>query len=283
MREHLREFRLCVMCQVLAVHRSGYYAWLRQQASARERDDERLLGRIKHFWLASGAMYGHRKITWDLREAGETCSRHRVRRLMKQEGLRAQVGYGSKPRFRGGPAGVVGNVLDRAFTPTAPNRAWVTDITYIRTYEGWLFLAAVMDLYSRQIVGWAMRPAMTTDLVLQALLAAVWKRKPAPGVLVHSDQGSQFTSEDWRSFLKAHHMEASMSRRGNCHDNAVAESFFGALKKERIKRRIYPTRAAAASDVFDYIEMFYNPLRRHGSAGDLSPIEYEKRYALSGT
>jgi putative transposase len=213
MREHLREFRLCVMCRVLVVHRSGYYAWLRQQASARERDDERLLGRIKHFWLASGAVYGHRKITLDLREAGETCSRHRVRRLMKREGLRAQVGYGSKPRFRGGPVGVVGNVLDRTFTPTAPNRAWVTDITYIRTYEGWLFLAAVMDLYSRQIVGWAMRPAMTTDLVLQALLAAVWKRKPAPGVLVHSDQGSQFTSEDWRSFLKAHHMEASMSRR----------------------------------------------------------------------
>jgi putative transposase len=283
MREHVRQFRLCAMCRVLVVHRSGYYAWLRQQASAREREDERLLGRIKHFWLASGAVYGHRKITVDLRETGETCSRHRVRRLMKREGLRAQVGYGSKPRFRGGPVGVVGNVLDRAFTPTAPNKVWVTDITYLRTYEGWLFLAAVMDLYSRQVVGWAMRPTMTTDLVLQALLAAVWKRKPAPGVLVHSDQGSQFTSEDWRSFLKAHHMEPSMSRRGNCHDNAVAESFFGALKKERIKRRIYPTRAAAASDVFDYIEMFYNPIRRHGSAGDLSPIEYEKRYALSGT
>jgi len=283
MREHVRQFRLCAMCRVLVVHRSGYYAWLRQQASAREREDERLLGRIKHFWLASGAVYGHRKITVDLRETGETCSRHRVRRLMKREGLRAQVGYGSKPRFRGGPVGVVGNVLDRAFTPTAPNKVWVTDITYLRTYEGWLFLAAVMDLYSRQVVGWAMHPTMTTDLVLQALLAAVWKRKPAPGVLVHSDQGSQFTSEDWRSFLKAHHMEPSMSRRGNCHDNAVAESFFGALKKERIKRRIYPTRAAAASDVFDYIEMFYNPIRRHGSAGDLSPIEYEKRYALSGT
>ena len=283
MREHLREFRLCAMCRVLVVHRSGYYAWLRQQASARERDDERLLGRIKHFWLASGAVYGHRKITLDRREAGETCSRHRVRRLMKREGLRAQVGYGSKPRFRGGPVGVVGNVLDRAFTPEAPNKVWVTDITYIRTYEGWLFLAAVMDLYSRQIVGWAMRPTMTTDLVLQALLAAVWKRKPAPGVLVHSDQGSQFTSEDWRSFLKAHHMEASMSRRGNCHDNAVAESFFGALKKERIKRRIYPTRAAATSDVFDYIEMFYNPKRRHGSNGDVSPVEFERRYAQSGS
>lgn len=165
----------------------------------------------------------------------------------------------------------------------APNKVWVTDITYIRTYEGWLYLAAVMDLYSRQIVGWATRATMTSDLVLQALLAAVWKRKPDPGVMVHSDQGSQFTSDDWQSFLKAHHMVPSMSRRGNCHDNAVAESFFSALKKERIKRRIYPTRAAAASDVFDYIEMFYNPIRRHGSAGDLSPVEFERRYAQSGS
>lgn len=178
--------------------------------------------------------------------------------------------------------GVVGNVLDRDFAPEAPNRVWVTDITYIRTYEGWLFLAAVMDLYSRQVVGWARQSTMTSDLVLQALIAAVWRRKPAPGVLVHSDQGSQFTSSDWQSFLKAHRMVPSMSRRGKCHDNAVAESFFSVLKKERIKRRIYPTRDAARSDVFDYIEMFYNPVRRHGSAGDLSPVEFERRYALTG-
>jgi len=283
MQAHAREFRLCAMCRVLGVHRSGYYGWLCQQASAREREDTRLLGRIKHFWLASGGVYGHRKITCDLREAGERCSRHRVRRLMKREGLRAQIGYGSKPRHRGGPVGVVANVLDREFAPEAPNKVWVTDITYIRTYEGWLFLAVVMDLYSRQIIGWATRPHMTTDLVLQALLAAVWKRKPGPGVLVHSDQGSQFTSDDWQSFLKAHHMQPSMSRRGNCHDNAVAESFFSALKKERIKRRIYPTRMAAASDVFDYIEMFYNPIRRHSFAGDLSPVEFERRYAQSGS
>ncbi len=212
---------------------------------------------IKHHWLASGAVYGYRKITLDLREAGERCSRHCVRRLMKIEGLRAQIGYGSKPRHRGGPAGVVENVLNRDFAPDAPNRVWVTDITYIRTYEGWLFLAAVMDLYSRQIVGWSTQATMTRDRVLQALLAAVWKRKPGPGVLVHSDQGCQFTSNDWQSFLKAHRMVPSMSRRGNCHDNAVAESFFSALKRERIKRRIYPTRQAAASDLFDYIEMFF--------------------------
>jgi putative transposase len=282
MRMFAREFRLCAMCRVLGVHRSGCYAWLRGGASARERDDQRLLGLIKHHWLSSGGVYGHRKITLDLRESGEACSRHRVRRLMKLEGLRADVGYGSRPRHRGGPVGVVDNVLDRDFAPDSPNCVWVTDITYIRTYEGWLFLAAVMDLYSRQIVGWATHSTMTSDLVLQALISAVWKRKPRAGLMVHSDQGSQFTSSDWQSFLKAHRMVPSMSRRGNCHDNAVAESFFSVLKKERIKRRIYPNRDSARSDVFDYIEMFYNPIRRHGSAGDLSPIEFERRYALTG-
>jgi len=140
-----------------------------------------------------------------------------------------------------------------------------------------------MDLYSRQIVGWAMQSRMTSDLVLQALLAAVWKRKPGPSVVVHFDQGSQFTSGDCQSFLKEHRMVPSMSRRGNCHDNAVAESFFGSLKKERIKRRIYPNWETARSDVFDYIEMFYNPIRRHGSAVDLSPVKYERRYAQSGS
>ena len=282
MRAHAREFRLVAMCRVLGVQRSGYYAWLRNGASVREREDQRLLSLIRHHWLASGGIYGYRKITLDLREAGERCSRHRVLRLMKAEGLHAQVGYGRKPRHRAGPVGVVTNVLNRDFTPEAPNTVWVTDITYIRTYEGWLFLAAVMDLYSRQIVGWATAPTMTSDLVLQALVAAAWRRKPGPGVMVHSDQGCQFTSSDWQSFLKAHRMVPSMSRRGNCHDNAVAESFFSVLKKERIKRRIYPNRATAASDMFDYIEMFYNPIRRHGSAGGLSPVEFERRYAQSG-
>lgn len=283
MRAHINEYCLRTMCRVLGVHRSGYYVWQRQAASTRKREDDRLLGLIKHHWLASGGVYGYRKITVDLRESGETCSRHRVLRLMQNEGLRAEVGYGSKPRYRGGPVGVVANVLNRDFAPDAPNKVWVTDITYIRTYEGWLYLAAVMDLYSRQIVGWATRSTMTNNLVLQALLAAVWKRKPEPGVMIHSDQGSQFTSDDWQSFLKAHHMVSSMSRRGNCHDNAVAESFFSALKKERIKRRIYPTRAMATTDVFDYIEMFYNPIRRHGFVGDLSPVEFERRYALNGS
>ncbi|GHB13582.1 hypothetical protein GCM10007159_39940 [Modicisalibacter luteus] len=165
----------------------------------------------------------------------------------------------------------------------SPNVAWVTDIAYIRTYEGWLYLSVVIDLFSRQVVGWSMKPRMTTDLALDALLAAVWRRKPQGVVMVHSDQGSQFSSTDWQSFLKANQLVGSMSRRGNCHDNAVAESFFQLLKRERIKRRIYPTREAARSDVFDYIEMFYNPRRRHGTSDDLSPVEFERRYFQSLT
>ena len=284
MRDHVQEFRLTSMCRVLRVHRSGYYAWLRAPLSDRAKADLELLGLVKQQWLESDGVYGHRKIASDLRELGQRCSRHRVRRLMKNEGLRAQIGYGKRPRKRSGPEGTVaGNVLDRAFSTTSPNQAWVTDITYIRTYEGWLFLAVVLDLFSRQVVGWAMRSTQHTDVVLQALLAAVWRRKPKPGLILHSDQGSQFTSEEWQAFLKAHGIVCSMSRRGNCHDNAVAESFFQLLKRERIKRRIYATHGDARADVFDYIEMFYNPKRRHGSNGDLSPVEFEKRYAQSGS
>ena len=228
-------------------------------------------------------VYGARKMWKELGRAGHQVARCTVERLMRAEGLkgvqRAKSPRTTRPRAETErPA----DLVERKFVAERPNQLWVADITYIRTYEGWLFLAAVMDLYSRQIVGWATAPTMTSDLVLQALVAAAWRRKPGPGVMVHSDQGSQFTSSDWQSFLKVHRMVPSMSRRGNCHDNAVAESFFSVLKKERIKRRIYPTRAAAASDVFDYIEMFYNPVRRHGSAGDVSPVEFERRYAQSG-
>ena len=156
------------------------------------------------------------------------------------------------------------------------------NITYIRTYDGFLYLAVVLDLFSRQVVGWATRPTQHTDLVLQALLAAVWRRKPSPGLLLHSDQGTQFTSEDWQSFLREHDIVCSMSRRGNCHDNAAMESFFQLLKRERIKRRIYSNHDEARADVFQYIEMFYNPKRRHSSNDGLSPVEFEKQYALNG-
>lgn len=283
MKQHADEFGLAAMCRMLGVHRSGYYAWLKEPASARDKDDQRLLGLIKHSWLESGSVYGHRKVTTDLRELGETCSRHRVARLMKSEGLRAMVGYGRRPRPLSGPVGsVANNVLARGFKVSEPNRAWVTDITYIRTYDGFLYLAVVLDLFSRQVVGWATRPTQHTDLALQALLAAVWRRKPGPGLLLHSDQGTQFTSEDWQSFLREHDIVCSMSRRGNCHDNAAMESFFQLLKRERIKRRIYSNHDEARADVFQYIEMFYNPKRRHSSNDGLSPVEFEKQYALNG-
>ncbi|SDS83415.1 putative transposase [Halopseudomonas litoralis] len=270
------------LCKMMTVHPSGYYAWCRNKLSDRAREDQRLLGQIKHSWLESGGVYGYRKIHLDLREAGEACGKHRVARLMRCEGLRSQTGYRRRPGHYGGkPAIVSPNHLDRQFDVSAPNVAWVTDITYIRTYEGWLYLSVVIDLFSRQVVGWSMKPRMTSDLALDALLAAVWRRKPQGCVMVHSDQGSQFSSGDWQSFLKANHLVGSMSRRGNCHDNAVAESFFQLLKRERIKRQIYPTREAARQDVFNYIEMFYNPRRRHGTSGDMSPIEFEKRHYQS--
>ncbi|PKG01983.1 IS3 family transposase, partial [Alcanivorax sp. 97CO-6] len=214
----------------------------------------------------------------DLREYGERCGPNRVHRLMRHAGIRAQVGY-RKPHHRTGELHkVTPNILRRQFNPQAPNESWVTDITYIRTHEGWLYLAVVLDLFSRRVIGWSMQSRITKELALDALLMAVWRRKPEGKVVVHSDQGSQYTSHDWDSFLRAHDLEGSMSRRGNCHDNAVAESFFQLLKRERIKRKIYSSRDAARADIFDYIEMFYNNRRRHGSNEKLSPVEYEKRH-----
>lgn len=188
------------------------------------------------------------------------------------------MGY-RKPRHRGGNQHVVvPNILQGQFNPQAPDVAWVTDITYIKTHEGWLYLAAVVDLFSRRVIGWSMQSLMTKQIVLDALLMAVWRRNPANKVTVHSDRGSQYTSYEWQSFLKDHGLESSMSRRGNCHDNAVAESFFQLLKRERIKKRIYSTREDARTDVFNYIEMFYNVKRKHGANNLLSPVNFENEY-----
>ncbi|KAF6674342.1 IS3 family transposase [Pantoea agglomerans] len=267
-----------LLCRVLDVHPSGFYAWLQQPHSQRHQADLRLTGQIKQFWLESGCVYGYRKIHLDLRDSGQQCGVNRVWRLMKRVGIKAQVGYRS-PRARKGEASIVSpNRLQRQFNPDAPDERWVTDITYIRTHEGWLYLAVVVDLFSRKIIGWSMQSRMTKDIVLNALLMAVWRRNPQKQVLVHSDQGSQYTSHEWQSFLKSHGLEGSMSRRGNCHDNAVAESFFQLLKRERIKKKIYGTREEARSDIFDYIEMFYNSKRRHGSSDQMPPTEYENQY-----
>ncbi|EBX4551535.1 IS3 family transposase [Salmonella enterica subsp. enterica serovar Saintpaul] len=267
-----------LLCRVLDVHPSGFYAWLQQPHSQRHQADLRLTGQIKQFWLESGCVYGYRKIHLDLRDSGQQCGVNRVWRLMKRVGIKAQVGYRS-PRARKGEASIVSpNRLQRQFNPDAPDESWVTDITYIRTHEGWLYLAVVVDLFSRKIIGWSIQSRMTKDIVLNALLMAVWRRNPQKQVLVHSDQGSQYTSHEWQSFLKSHGLEGSMSRRGNCHDNAVAESIFQLLKRERIKKKIYGTREEARSDIFDYIEMFYNSKRRHGSSEQMSPTEYENQY-----
>lgn len=237
------------------MHPSGYYAWRRNAHSQRHHD---------------------------LRALGESCSRHRVARLMRSCGWRAQVGHRRRSGFYGGaPHNLAANILDRQFDVAQPNMAWVTDITYIRAYEGWLYLA-VVDLFSRQ-VGWSMDSRMSKELVLQALLAAVWRCKPKQSVMLHSDQGGQFTSYEWAAFLAAHNLQPSMSRRGNCHDNAVAESFFQLLKRERIKRKIYRTRDLVRQDIFDYIEMFYNPIRRHSHAPNLSPVNYERQYFSEAT
>ena len=281
MARHRPLFSVRAMCRCLCVHPSGFYAWLKSPLSKRAREDKRQTKLIKKAWKESGKVYGYRKLHDDLLDQGETCCPNRVARLASLAGIRAQIGYKRRPSTYGGkPSVVVDNTLGRQFDVSAPNTVWVTDITYIKTYEGFAYLAVVIDLYSRRVVGWSMQGRQTTDVALQALLSAVWRRKPKNKVLIHSDQGSQFTSMDWASFLKHHDLEHSMSRRGNCHDNAVAESFFNLLKRERIRRRTYRSRQEARRDVFDYIEMFYNPKRKHARNGMLSPVEFERQQKM---
>ena len=277
---HVGQYSVRRLCQVMSVHPSGYYAWQAQPLSPRAQDDQRLLGLLKQAWLESGGVYGYRKLTLDMRDLGERCGKHRVARLLKADGLRSQSGYRRRPAVRAGkPSVVAPNHLQRRFTVDGPNQSWVTDITYIRTHEGWLYLSVVIDLWSRMVVGWSMGQRIDTQLALDALLMALWRRRPHQQVLIHSDQGCQFTGHTWQSFLRDHNLLCSMSRRGNCHDNAVAESFFQLLKRERVRRQIYATRQEAKSDVFNYIEMFYNPTRRHSSANGLSPVEFEQRHS----
>ena len=205
------------MCRVLKVHPSGFYAWLKSGLNRMAKRQRRLTGLIKQSWLESGCVYGYRKIHHDLLGLGERCAANTVAELMNKAGLQAQLGYKRRPGKHGSKPSVIAvNHLQQNFATAGPDRIWVTDITYIRTHEGWLYLAVVIDLYARRVVGWSMHSRMQTDLVLNALLMAVWRRKPKTKVIIHSDQGSQFTSHEWQSFLSAHNLEPSMSRRGNC-------------------------------------------------------------------
>lgn len=274
MKAHRTQYPVGVMCRVLEVAPSGYYAWLQQPLSKRAQEDARLLRLIRVSFIASQGIYGAPRVFLDLREAGETCSKHRVTRLMRQSRLRALHGYRTRRWSVGKPAVLIPNVLQRQFTLTRPNKAWVTDITYIRTWQGWLYLAVVMDLFSRRIVGWSAGPTIHRELVLNALLMAVRRRRPR-GTVIHSDQGTQYSSDAWRRFCRSNRLEPSMSRKGNCWDNAVAESFFSSLKKERIRKRIYKNRELALRDIADYIDTFYNRTRRHSHLGGVSPEQFE--------
>lgn len=264
------------LCRVLAVSRSGFYQWLAKPLSDRAIEDQRLLRLIRASYTASSGVYGAPRVFLDLREAGERCGKNRVARIMRINNIKALRGYKALRHIVGRPSIIAPNRLQREFTVEHPDRAWVTDITYIRTWQGWLYLAVVMDLFARKVVGWSMKPTLARELVLDAILMAVWRRKPADKVIVHSDQGSQYGSDDWLRFCREHNLKPSMSRRGNCWDNAVVESFFSSLKKERVKKRIYKTRDLARADVFDYIEVFYNRKRRHSHLGGVSPEAFEQ-------
>jgi putative transposase len=258
------------------VHRSGFYAWLREPESARAREDARLLELIRSSSTASDMTYGSPRIHRDLREAGEFCGERRVARIMRQNGIEARF-CRKRPRFRAGrPAAAAPNLLAQDFLSPRPDHAWVSDITYIRTHEGFLYLAVVIDLHSRMVVGWSMKSSLERDLVIHALLMALWRRRPSRDVIIHSDQGSQYDSDDWSRFCRANGLTPSMSRRGNCYDNAAAESFFSSLKKERVRNRVYSSREDARADLFDYIEVFYNRTRRHSYLGHVSPMDFEK-------
>jgi len=271
------------MCEVLDVSRSGFYSWLNRTPSLRARRDEELVRWIRRSFADSDSTYGVRRVWLDLLEWGHDVGRERVTRLMRQEGLHARVPNKRLPRDTGPRphSALAPNRLDREFSADAANQRWVADFTYVWSGEGWLYVAVVLDLYSRRVVGWSMKKQMTADLVTDALMMALWRRGETDELLHHSDQGSQYTSDTFQRLLAEHGIECSMSRRGDCWDNAAMESFFSTLKTERLNRRMYRTRDEVRADVFDYIERFYNPKRRHSTLGYVSPIEFEKQAQLA--
>jgi putative transposase len=275
-------FPVRLMCRLLKVSPSGYYAWRDRPASRRDQDNARLLEQIRAIHAESDSVYGSPKVWDELVRRGEGCGENRVARLMQAANLQGIPAVrrwrGRKPGRR--PDGLT-NHLARDFATTEPNTRWVTDITYIRTGEGWLYLAVVLDLATRRVIGWSMRQSLDRELVLQAVLMALWQRPGDQPVILHSDRGTQYTSVEYQSFLKDHGIVSSMSGVGSCYDNAVAESFFGLLKRERVNRRQYVTRAQARADVFDYIERFYNRQRSHSYADGLSPTTYAESLSKS--
>ncbi|MCC6965260.1 MAG: IS3 family transposase [Nitrospira sp.] len=280
--EQNRRYPIRLMCRALAVSAAGYYAWRSRPESARSVAARTVLSAIRVIHRESRETYGSPSI-WDaLLKQGHRIGEHRVARLMRQDGIRAKTvkkwraTTQSQHRFP-----VAANTLDRQFTVEAPNRVWAGDLTYVWTTEGWLYLAVLLDLYSRAVVGWAMGPRVTGDLTEQALRMALTTRQPQAGLLHHSDRGSQYAARPYQQVLTTHGITASMSRKGNCWDNACVESFFGTLKRELVYHRRYATREEATQDIFEYIEVFYNRKRRHSTLGYDSPAEFEARTAVA--
>ena len=271
------EHSITMMCRVLEVSRSGYHAWVGRPPSARATEDARLTQRICDLFVLRREVYGSPRIWSDLViDDGERIGRKRVERLMRLAGLSGLVTKKWKTTtIRVPGVRVADDLLDRDFSALTPNTRWVADITYLRTWEGWLYLVAVQDLFSRRIVGWSMADHMRTELVTDALVMALARRRPEPGLVWHSDQGSQFVSLAFGQKARAAGIAQSMGSKGDCFDNAVAESFFATLKKELIHRRSWPTKPELRTEIFDYIETFYNRERRHSTLGQLSPSRYE--------
>jgi putative transposase len=265
------------LCEALGVSRSGFHAWLGRAPSARARSDEMLGVRVRASFIASYRTYGARRVWHDVLAEGQPCGLHRIERLMRQQALKARPRRRGLPKDDGQRSVIAENVLDRQFSAEAPNQKWVADFTYIWTAEGWLYVAAVIDLFSRRVVGWSMSATMTAQLVTDALMMAIWRRGKPDALLHHSDQGSQYTSEQFQRLMADNGVTCSMSRSGNVWDNAAMESFFSSLKTEWIARKTYRTRNQAKAEVFDYIERFYNPTRRHSTLGYLSPIDFERQ------
>ena len=280
--EHDRRYPIRLMCRALAVSAAGYYAWRIRPESARSVSDRTTLSVIRVIHRESRETYGSPRIWKALVTQGHRIGEHRVARLMRQDGIRAKTvtkwraTTQSQHRFP-----VAANTLERAFTVEAPNRVWAGDITYVWTLEGWLYLAVLLDLYSRRVVGWAMSQRITVELTEQALTMALAKRAPTAGLLHHSDRGSQYAATSYQRVLDEYGLIPSMSRKGNCWDNACVESFFGTLKRELVYQRQYATRGEATQDIFEYIEVFYNRQRRHSTLGYHSPAEYEARAAVA--
>lgn len=276
---HREEFEVQVMCDVLDVSRSGYYAWRTRPASAREMADAEHTKTIRRIFDDSWETYGYESIWRAMQAEEKACGKHRVRRLMRQEGLvvkqtkRYKRTTKANPNHQPAP-----NLLDGNFEADQPDTKWCGDITYIPTQEGWLYLAVILDLFSRRIVGWAMAARMTQELVCAALSMALRQRQPAGELIHHSDRGSQYTSQAFQALLAAHGITPSMSGRGNCYDNASVESFFGTLKTELVNHALYRTRQEAMTDIFFYLEGFYNRSRRHTALGHLSPAAFETQY-----